>query len=124
MGVHVAHLVLVAFCDAGDQVLDDGLYCSEGSDILAAAVVDFDLDNVRLGLYILVSMVVCGWCGATDDGECDGNVGQILDELASRALDGDDTTLDLDLDVVGDGDLLGRDNVPHLDGLESGVSAS
>jgi hypothetical protein len=46
MGVHVAHLVLVAFCDAGDQVLDDGLDCSEGGDILAAAVVDFDLHDV------------------------------------------------------------------------------
>jgi hypothetical protein len=68
--------------------------------------------------------VDCGAAGLTDDGECDGDVGQILDELAAGALDGDDTTLDLDLDVVGDGDLLGRDNVPHLDGLESGVSES
>lgn len=35
MGVDVAHLVLEAFGDANDQVVDDGAYCAESSDILA-----------------------------------------------------------------------------------------
>lgn len=48
MGVDVSHFVFVALCYACDQVLDDRFDCSEGCDIFAGAVVDFDLDNVLL----------------------------------------------------------------------------
>jgi hypothetical protein len=44
MGVDVAHLVFVSFCHANDEILDNALDGAEGSDILARAVVDFDLD--------------------------------------------------------------------------------
>ena len=45
MCVHVAHLVLVALCDADDQVVDNSLDGAEGCDIFARAVVDFDLND-------------------------------------------------------------------------------
>lgn len=64
MCVDVAHLVLEAFCDADDQVVDEGADGSEGSDILAVAVVDLDGDGVLLGLA-----------------KVDGQVTEILDEL-------------------------------------------
>lgn len=49
MRIHVTHLVLVALGDANDQIVDDGLDSAEGSDILARAVVDLDLDDRFLG---------------------------------------------------------------------------
>jgi hypothetical protein len=61
MGVHVAHLVLVAFRDADDQVVDDGLNGAERGDVLAAAVVDLDLYDGFLG-----------------QGEADGDVGEVF----------------------------------------------
>jgi hypothetical protein len=66
MGVNIAHFVLVALCNTSDQVLDDRLDGAQRCDVLAAAVVDFNLDDRLLG-----------------DGECDGDVGQIFGELAS-----------------------------------------
>ena len=45
MSVHISHLISVTFCDTDDQVVDDGLDCAEGSDILADAVVEFDIDG-------------------------------------------------------------------------------
>ena len=60
MGVDVAHLVLVAFGHAGDQVLDDGLDGTEGGDVLAGAVVDFDLLWSVLR-YSLFWSVCAGW---------------------------------------------------------------
>lgn len=65
MGVDVSHLVLEALGDADNQVVDVGAHGSEGSDILADAVVDLNGDGVLLGLS-----------------EVDGQVAQILDELA------------------------------------------
>jgi hypothetical protein len=65
MGVDVAHLVLEAFGDADDQVVDEGADGAEGGDILSVAVVDLDGDDVLLGL-----------------GEVDSQVAQVLDELA------------------------------------------
>ena len=45
MCVHVSHLVLVALCDADDQVVDDSLDGTEGCDIFARAVVNLDLND-------------------------------------------------------------------------------
>lgn len=108
MSVDVAHLVFVAFCYAGDEVSDDRLDCSESSDILAAAVVDFDLDDVGLGLrYWLVAGMRMRGSRETNNRECDGDVRQVLGELATGALDGDNATPDVDFDVLRDDDLLG-----------------
>ena len=67
MGVDVAHLVLVAFGHAGDQVLDDGLDGTEGGDVLAGAVVDFDLlwSVLRYSLF-LECVRGLGLSGATE----------------------------------------------------------
>jgi hypothetical protein len=46
MGVDVSHLVSEALRHANDHVVDQGSDCSQGGDILARAVVDFDRDNV------------------------------------------------------------------------------
>lgn len=83
MGVDVSHLVLEAFRDTDDQVVDDGADGSEGSDVLADAMVDVDGDDVLLG-----------------GREADGDVGQVLNQLAPRTLDGDLSGLDLDLDCL------------------------
>jgi len=71
MGVDVAHLVQEAAGNTDDQVVDDGADGAEGSNTLASTVVQLDRDNVLLG--------------AT---EGNGDVGQVLDELAAGALDG------------------------------------
>ena len=71
MGVDVAHLVQEATGNTDDQVVDDGADGAEGSNTLASTVVQLDRDDVLLG--------------AT---EGNGDVGQVLDELATGALDG------------------------------------
>ncbi len=50
MGVYVTHLVLVALGDTNDQVVDESADGTEGSDALARAVVELDLDEVLLGV--------------------------------------------------------------------------
>ena len=45
MCIHVAHLVLVALCDADDQIVDDTLDGAESCDVFARAVVNLDLDD-------------------------------------------------------------------------------
>ena len=65
MCVDVSHLVFKALGDANDQVVDEGSDSSEGSNVLSRAVVQFDVDNILLGL-----------------GEVDGQMGQVLRELA------------------------------------------
>jgi hypothetical protein len=50
MGVDVTHLVLVALGDTDDQVVDESADGAEGSDALARAVVELDLDEVLLGV--------------------------------------------------------------------------
>ncbi len=65
MGIDVAHLVLEALCHADYQVVDERANCAEGSDVLARAVVDLDVDDVLLG-----------------QGEVDGQMAQALGELA------------------------------------------
>lgn len=83
MGVDVSHLVLEALGDTNDQVVDEGSYSSEGSDILADTVVNLDGDLVLLG-----------------DGEVDSQVAEILDQLAAGALNGDNSRLNADLDYI------------------------
>jgi hypothetical protein len=50
MGIDISHLVLVALCHTDDEVVDDTADGTEGSDILAAAVVKLDVDHVLLGV--------------------------------------------------------------------------
>lgn len=87
MGVDVSHLVLETLGDTDDQVVDKSSDSAEGGDILADAVVDVDGDGVGLGL-----------------GEADGDVGQVLDQLAAGALDGDLASLDVHLDCLQEKD--------------------
>jgi hypothetical protein len=65
VSVDVAHLVLEAPGDTDDQVVDKGANGTEGSDALADTVVHLDGDDILLGAA-----------------EGDGNVGEVLDELA------------------------------------------
>lgn len=74
MGVDVSHLVLEALGNTDDQVLDQGSDSSKSGDVLANTVVDLDRDGVLLG-----------------DGEVDGQVAKVLDQLASGTLDGDNS---------------------------------
>lgn len=83
MGVDVSHLVLEAFRDTDDQVVDEGADCSEGGDGLADTMVDVNGDDVLLGRR-----------------KADGDVGQVLDQLAPGSLDSDLSGLDLDLDCL------------------------
>ena len=85
MGIDVAHLVLEALGDTDDQVVDEGADGAEGGNVLADTVVDLDADQVLL-----------------DDREVDGDVAQVLGELAARALDRDEPRLDRDLDCWTD----------------------
>ena len=85
MGIDVAHLVLEALGDTDDQVVDDGADGAEGGNVLADAVVDLDADDVLL-----------------DDREVNGDVAEVLGELAARALDRDEPRLDRDLDCWTD----------------------
>lgn len=48
MGVDVAHLVLEALGNTDDQVVDKGADGSQGSDVLARAMVQLDVDDVLL----------------------------------------------------------------------------
>lgn len=81
MGVDVTHLVQEAAGDTDDQVVDDGADGTEGSDTLAGTVVQLDGDDLLLGAA-----------------EGDGDVGEVLDELAAGALDSDNTRTNVHLD--------------------------
>lgn len=83
MGIDVTHLVLEALGDADDQVVDEGPDGTESGNILTVAVVDLDTDQVLL-----------------DDGEVDRKMAEVLGELASGALDCDESGLDGDLDYL------------------------
>jgi hypothetical protein len=58
MCVDVSHLVLEALGDTNDQVVDESADCAEGSDVLSGTVVQFDLDNILLGVREVDSQVV------------------------------------------------------------------
>lgn len=83
MCVNVSHLVLEALGDTDDQVVDDCSDGTESGDVLADTVVDLDGNGVLCGL-----------------GEADGNVRQVLDQLATGALNGDLASLDVHLDCT------------------------
>lgn len=83
MGVDVAHLVLEALGDTNDHVVDDGADGAQSGDVLAAAVVHLDLDDILGGLL-----------------EGDGKVTKILLEGTAGALDGDLAGLDVHLDCT------------------------
>jgi hypothetical protein len=48
MGIDITHLVLEAFCNTNNQVVDESSDCSESSDVLSCAVVEFDVDDILL----------------------------------------------------------------------------
>jgi len=81
MGVDVTHLVLEALGDTDDQVVDERPDGAEGSDVLAVAMVNLHANQALL-----------------QNGEVDGDVAKVLDELATGALDRDDSRLDGNLD--------------------------
>lgn len=84
MGVDVTHLVLESTGDTDHQVVDDGADSTESGNTLAGAVVQLDGDDVGLGAA-----------------EGDGDVGQVLDELATGTLDGHDAGLNVNLHCSG-----------------------
>lgn len=65
VSVDVTHLVLETLGDTDDQIVDDGADGTEGSDTLTGTVVHLNGDDILLGAA-----------------ESDGNVGEVLDELA------------------------------------------
>ena len=65
VSVDVTHLVLETLGDTDDQIVDDGADGTEGSDTLTGTVVHLNGDDILLGAA-----------------EGDGNVGEVLDELA------------------------------------------
>lgn len=71
MGIDVSHLVLVSLGDTDNQILDERLHGSQGSDILSRAVVNFDLND----LLVLSTL---------GNGEGDRDVRKILGEFAWR----------------------------------------
>ena len=81
MGVDVSHLVLEALGHANDQVVDEGADGAEGSDVLAVAMVQLDVDDVLLRVR-----------------EGDSQMAKVLDQLAAGPLDCDGARLDVDLD--------------------------
>lgn len=50
MCVHISHLVLETLGDTDNQVVDECADCAEGSDVLAGAVVQLDVDDILLGV--------------------------------------------------------------------------
>lgn len=81
MGVYVTHLVLEALGDTDDQVVDERPDGTESGDVLAVAMVDLDSDDVLL-----------------EEGEVDGQMAEVLLELAAGALNCDESRLDGNLD--------------------------
>lgn len=95
--VDAAHLVLVTLGDTDDHVVDDGLDGADGSDLLTVAVNNGNLDLAVADLL-----------------EGDINVGEVVVQSTTGAVDSDLTGLDLDSDVLGDAqDLLLLDET-HL----------
>jgi hypothetical protein len=50
MGVDESHLVFESLCNTDDQVVDKSADCSESGDVLSGTVVQFDIDNIFLGV--------------------------------------------------------------------------
>jgi len=47
--VDISHFVFEASHDTNNQVVDDRLDCAEGCNVLASAVVQFDIDDIIVG---------------------------------------------------------------------------
>ena len=58
MSVDISHLILEAFRDTNDQVVDEGSDCAEGGDILSGTVVQLNLDDIFLGMREVDRQVV------------------------------------------------------------------
>lgn len=58
MCVDVSHLVLESLGDTDDQVVDERSDCAEGGDVLSGTVVQFDLDDILLGMREVDRQVV------------------------------------------------------------------
>jgi hypothetical protein len=69
MCVDESHLVLESFCDTNDQVVDERADSSEGSDVLSGTVVQFNIDDILLGV-----------------GEVDRQMAEVLTELACSSV--------------------------------------
>ncbi len=65
MRVDISHLVLEAFCDTDNQVVNQRSDCAEGSNVLAGAMVEFNVDDILLRV-----------------GEVDRKMAEVLGELA------------------------------------------
>ena len=99
MGVYGAHLVLEAQCDTLDHVSHGSLGGTEASQVLAATMPNNELELRALG--------------AGDKADVHGHVAQVLKlaplraattyllQLTSRALDSNDTRVNLDSHVLG-----------------------
>jgi hypothetical protein len=93
MGVDVSHLVLESLGDTDDQVVDESADCSEGSNILARAVVKLDGDDVFLRVLEINSQMrkvllqCASWTSHFDLATLDGDLDcmqQISDFCSSR----------------------------------------
>jgi hypothetical protein len=100
MCVDVSHLVFVTLGNTNDQVVDESSDGSESGDVLAGTVVQFDVDNILLGVREVDSQVL----KVLDEFSCpptlDSRPASFL-ALALRTswtLDRNDTGLDADLD--------------------------
>ncbi|ANB13881.1 hypothetical protein AWJ20_4832 [Sugiyamaella lignohabitans] len=91
MGIDVSHLVLVTLGDTSDQVGDEGLNSTEGSNVLSVTVVDSKTDLLVVDL-----------------GEGNISVTEVLDKSTTGTSNGDDSGLDVDSDALRDfKDLIG-----------------
>lgn len=50
MCVDISHFVPEALCDANDQVVDEGSDGSQRRNILSGPMMEFDVDNILLGM--------------------------------------------------------------------------
>ena len=78
MGIDISHLVLEAFRYANDEVVDERADCAESSNTFAVAVVHLDVEDILLWVR-----------------KADGDVIEVLAELASRAFDCHDAGFDV-----------------------------
>lgn len=100
MCVDVSHLVFVTLGDTDDQVVDESSDGSESGDVLAGTVVQFDVDNILLGVREVDSQVL----KILDEFSCPPTLDSCPGSFLARALrtswtlDRNNTGLDADLD--------------------------
>ena len=49
MSVDISHLVFESLGNTNNEVVDQGLYRSEGCDVFASTMVEFDVDCIGIG---------------------------------------------------------------------------